>query len=213
MVAVFQFNSFICQIFFLHYLQYLYKHFCKAIIPNHTKTHALLFYLFLILTDLNSLVYLFLPLFYSFQLLPSKHSSWWRRLKTSWRHLSFSSSEDIFKTNIDALLIRLKKTSSWRLDQDQYFRLGHTSSRRLQDVFKMSSRRLQDVLQKCLQDIFKTSSRHLRDVLPRRLQGFFKTSSKRLAKMSLKHLQDVFKTSSRHLQDVFQRCLQDVFKT
>ena len=172
MVAVFQFNSFICQIFFLHYLQYLYKHFRKAIIPNHTKTHALLFYLFLILTDLNSLVYLFLPLFYSFQLLPSKHSSWWRRLKTSWRHLSFSSSEDVFKTNIDALLIRLKKTSSWRLDQDQYFRLGHTSSRRLQNVFKMSSRRLQDVL--------KTSSRSLQDIFQTSCKDIFKTFSRRM---------------------------------
>ena len=57
---------------------------------------------------------------------PSKHSSWWRRL-------SSSSSENVFKT------------SSRRLDQDQYIRLGHTSSRRLQDVFKTSSRRLQDI--------------------------------------------------------------------
>ena len=55
-----------------------------------------------------------------------------------------------------------------RLDQDPYIRLGHTSSRRVQDVlprrfqkvfknvFKTFSRHLQDVLQKCLQDIFKT---------------------------------------------------------
>ena len=51
--------------------------------------------------------------------------------------------------------------------------LSHKSSRRLQDVFKTSlrrlaitsSKRLQDVLQKCLQDIFNTSSRRFQDVL------------------------------------------------
>ena len=117
---------------------------------------------------------------------PSKYSSWWRRLedvfrlrlqKTSSRRfdqdeyirLSLTSSEDVFKT------------SSRRLGQDQYIRLGYTSSRRLQDVFKTSSRRLA-----------KTSSRHLQDVFKtfwRRLQNVFKTS---------------WKTSSRHLQDVFK---------
>ena len=99
-------------------------------------------------------------------------------MKTSWRRLSSSSSEDVFKT------------SSRRLGQDQYIRLGYTSSRRLQDVFKTSSRRLQDVLPRCLQDVFKTSSR--------RLQNVFKMS---------------WKTSSKHLQDVLQRYLQDVLKT
>ena len=49
------------------------------------------------------------------------------------------------------------KTSSNRLDQDQYIclglRLGRTSSRRLQNVLKTFSRRLQD--------IFKTFSRRI----------------------------------------------------
>ena len=63
------------------------------------------------------------------------------------------------------------KTPSRRLGQYQYICLGHTSSRRLQDV-----------LQKRLQDIFKTSSR--------RLQNVFKTSWK----TSSRHLQDVLKT-------------------
>ena len=40
-------------------------------------------------------------------------------LKTSWRRLSSSSSADVFKT------------SSGRLDQDQYIRLGYTSSTQL----------------------------------------------------------------------------------
>ena len=110
-------------------------------------------------------------------------------MKTSWRRLWSSSSEDVFKT-------------SWRhLDQDEYIRLTHTSSEevfikinifvlviRLQDVFKTFSIRLQDV--------FKTSSRRLQDV--------FKTSSR--------HLQDIFKMFWKRLQDVF-KTFQDVFNT
>ena len=65
-----------------------------------------------------------------FSAFPSKHSSWWRRL------------EDVFR-------LHLRKTSSRRLDQDEYIRLSLTSSEdvlvktnifvlaiRLQDVFK-----------------------------------------------------------------------------
>ena len=110
-------------------------------------------------------------------------------MKTSWRRLSLSS-EDIFKTSWSGPIYW-----SWSY------------------VLKTSSRRLQDVLQKCLQDIskkssrgfqdvFKTSPRHLQDVLLRRLQNVFKTSSRRL--------QDILKTSSRRLA---KRCLQDLFKT
>ena len=105
-------------------------------------------------------------------------------MKTSWRRLSSLSSEDVLiKTNMFALALRLQKTSSRRLGQDQYIRLGYTSSRRLQDVFKTSSRRLA-----------KTSSRHLQDVLPRRLQDVFKTSSRHVANTSWRHFQDVLKT-------------------
>ena len=147
-------------------------------------------------------------------------------LKTSWRRLSSLSSEDVLiKTNMFALALRLQKTSSRRLGQDQYIRLGHTSSRRLQDVFKMSSRRLKDVLPRRLQDVLKASSRRLAKTSSRHLA---KTSSRRLAKTSSKRLQDVcknvfktssrrfedvFKTSSRHLPEVLQGCLQDVLKT
>ena len=84
-------------------------------------------------------------------------------MKTSWRRLWSSSSEDFFKT------------SSRRLDQDEYIRLTHTSS---EDVVKTSSRRLHQV------NVF---------VLVIRLQDVFK--------MFWKRLQDVFKTSSRHFQD------------
>ena len=119
---------------------------------------------------------------------PSKHSSWWRRLKDVFvfrrRHdqdeyirLSHTSSEDVFKINILVLVVRV------------------------QDVFKTFSRCLQDAFKITCQDVFKTFSRHLQDVLPRPLQDVFKTFSRRLAT-----------TSSSHLQDVLQRCLQDVFK-
>ena len=43
------------------------------------------------------------------------------------------------------LALRLQKASSRRLSEDKYIRLGHTSSRRLQEV-----------LQRYLQDVFKT---------------------------------------------------------
>ena len=69
--------------------------------------------------------------------------------------LSLTSSEDVFKTNIFVLAIRL------------------------QDVFKTFSRRLQDVFKTSCQCVFKMFSRRLPDVLHKRLQGMFKTSSSR----------------------------------
>ena len=117
----------------------------------------------------------FIPNFKNmFILFPSKHSPWWRRL------------EDVFR-------LLLQKTSSTRpLDQHQNIRLGHTSSRRLQNIFKTSSRpRLQGA--RYLEDVFKTSSRHL-------------------AKLSSRHLQDVFNVYHQvklflltRLQDVILR--------
>ena len=94
------------------------------------------------------------------------------------------------KTNIFLLIIRLQKTS-WRRLQDVLVKTSIiVLSIRLQDVFQMFSRRLQDVLkddlQKRLQDVFKKSSRRFQDV--------FKTSSRRLANTSWRHLQDVLKT-------------------
>ena len=126
-------------------------------------------------------------------------------MKTSWRRLPSSSSEDVSKTSSRRLdqdeYIRFSlmsskdifKTSWWRLIYSSWSYVSKTSSRRLQDIFKMSSKHLQDVLQKRLQD-----------VLRKRLQKLFKTSSRRF--------EGIFKMSSRHLQDVFQIYLQDVFK-
>ena len=127
--------------------------------------------------------------------LPSNHSSWWRRL-------SPSSSEDVLiKTNIFALVLRLQKTSWSRPIYSSWPYVFKASSRRfqnvlqkrLQDIFKTSRRRF------CSDDVFKTSSRLLAKISSRRLQNVFKTS----VKTSSRHFQDVFKTFSIHLQDVF----------
>ena len=92
--------------------------------------------------------------------LPSKHSSWWRHLedvlKTSfvfvfrrrlhqdyYDRLSLTSSEYVFKTSWSRPIY-----SSWPY-------VFKTSSRRFEDVFKMSSRHLQDFQQRYLQDVFK----------------------------------------------------------
>ena len=81
-------------------------------------------------------------------LLPSKHSSWWRRL------------EDVFR-------LRLQKTSWRRLDQDEYIRITHMS---LEDVLiKINI----FVLAIYLQDVFKTFSRHLQDILQKRPAKMF----------------------------------------
>ena len=69
-----------------------------------------------------------------------------------------------------------------------------------------------------LDNVFKTSSRHLQDMSLRRLQDM---SSRRLQDTSSRCLQDVFRVTifrlprrlERCLQDVFARRLQDVLKT
>ena len=81
--------------------------------------------------------------------------------------------------------------SSRRLDQDKYFYFGHASSRRIQDVFKMSS--------KCL---VKTSSRLVK-TSSKRLQDVFKTSSRRTTENK-----NVLLTRSRHLQDISKAITQ-----
>ena len=120
---------------------------------------------------------------------------------------SSKSLEDVFR-------LGLQKTSSRRLDQDEYVCPSLTSS---EDEFKTSSNvlvktnilalamRLQDVFQRRLQNVFKTSTRRLQDV--------FKTSSRLLAQTSWRHLQNVFKTSSRRFEDVFKTSSTRLAKT
>ena len=92
------------------------------------------------------------------------------------------------------------ETSLCRFPAKISFLFSKTSSRCLEDVFSvtnfrlmfairlpiMSSRRLEDVFKLSLQDVFKTFLRRLQDVFARRLlQDVFKKSSrKRLAIMS-----------------------------
>ena len=149
---------------------------------------------------------------------PSKHSYWWRRLedvlKTSfvlvfrrrldqdqYIHPSLTSPEDVFKT------------SSRPLGQYQYIRLGHMSSKRLQDVFKMSSGRLAKTSSRHFEDVFKTSSRHLAKNFSRRFQSVFKPSCKNVFNTSSRRPQDVLKTSSRRFQDISKTSCKDIFKT
>ena len=112
-------------------------------------------------------------------------------MKTSYVFVFRWCLQDVLiKTNIVTLVIHLQKTSSRRLDQDEYIRLGDTSSRHLQDVFKTSC-----------QDVFKVSCKN-----------FFKTSSRLLEKMSPKHFQDVFKTYHQvRIQDVFETYYEDSY--
>ena len=78
-------------------------------------------------------------------------------LKTSWRRLG----NFLIKTNKFALPLRLQKTSSRRLGQDQYIRPGHTSSRPPQDVLVKTNIFVLAIL---LPDLFKTFWRCLQDV-------------------------------------------------
>ena len=120
--------------------------------------------------------------------------------KTSFLFVFRRPLQDVLiKMNIVALLIRLQKTSSKRLDQDQDFPFRHLSSRCFQDVLKTSS--------KHLQDIFKTFWRNLQDVFKTSCQDIFKTSSKRLQDVLQKRLQDIFKTSSKDVFKTFSRCI------
>ena len=106
---------------------------------------------------------------------PSKHSSWWRRfedvLKTSSVFVFRRRLQDIFKTSWSRSIY-----SSWPY------------------VFKTSSRRFQD--------LFKTSSRRLAKMSSRRFPDVFKMSCKNVFKTSSRRFESVFKTSSRRFQDV-----------
>ena len=136
---------------------------------------------------------------------PSKHSSWW------WRRF-----EDGLKTFFVFVFRR-------HLDQDEYVHLIHTSSEdnlktswsrpiysSWSYVFKTLSRRFQDIFKTSSRRLAKTSSRRLQDILKTSCKNVFKTSSRRLSKTFSRRRT---KTSSRHLQDIFKTPCKDVFKT
>ena len=80
--------------------------------------------------------------------IPSKHSSWWSRLEDEYILINHTSSEDVFKT-------------SW--PRRIYLAYPYVF-KSLQDVFKTSSRRLQNVFKKSRKYVLKTSSRRFKDV-------------------------------------------------
>ena len=93
---------------------------------------------------------------------PSKHSSWWRRLwrrledvfhlrlqMTSWRLLQTI----LIKMNMFALALRLQKTSWSRPIYSSWPYVFKMSSRRFQDVFKTSLTRLAKISSICFQDV------------------------------------------------------------
>ena len=123
-------------------------------------------------------------------------------------HFGFALDlSDIDLLNVDLLDQRythldlfVSKTSWRRLQDMSSRRLQDMSSRRLQD---MSSRRLQDIFSVTIfvfQDVLKMSSRRLQDVL----RDVFRTFSRRLQHvledkklLYWRHVEDVFKTSCR----------------
>ena len=116
------------------------------------------------------------------------------------------------------------ETSLCRFPAKISFLFSKTSSRCLEDVFSvtnfrlmfairlpiMSSRRLEDVFKLSLQDVFKTSSRCVcKTSSSRRLQEVFKkTSCNYVLKSSWRRLQNVLEDKNmlpwRHLQDIFE---------
>ena len=122
--------------------------------------------------------------------------------------------EDVLKTSFVFVFKR-------RLDENEYILINHSLQKTSWPrpiysscpyVYKMFSRRLQDVLPKRLQDIFKTPSRRLRNVFKKSRKYVLKTSSRRFedvsssytvfAKKSLRSIQHVCKTYRK------DRCLQ-----
>ena len=99
-------------------------------------------------------------------------------MKTSWRRLWSSFSEDVFKTSWSR-----PTYSSWSY-------VFKTFSRRPQDIFKTSSRRFENV--------FKTSSKHLQHV--------FKTYYQ-VKLFLITQFQAVFETYSKRFWDVLLRRL------
>ena len=108
---------------------------------------------------------------------PTKHSSCWRRLEDVFRlRLQKRSSRRLDQDEHIHLSHTSLQESPRCLGQDQYIRLGH---RYLPDIFKTScsrclpktsSKRLQEFLQNRLQDIFKMSSRRLGKISSRRFR-------------------------------------------
>ena len=110
--------------------------------------------------------------------------------------------EDVLKTSF----VFVFKTSSRRLDQDEYVRLSLMSS---EDVFKTSWSR--PIYSSWLY-VFKQPSRSFAKTSSRRFQDAFKTSCKKVFKTSSRRLQDVLKTSSKRPQTIFKTSSRRIIK-
>ena len=97
-------------------------------------------------------------------------------LKTSWRRLSSSSSEDVFKTSQD---------------------IFKTSSRRFEGVFKTSSRHLTEMCSKRLQNVFKT---FCKDVFKTFLRPIIRLNCLPRSRICLGHTSEKFMVSIENLQ-------------
>ena len=91
----------------------------------------------------------------------------------------------------------LMKTSSRRLDQDEYICLSHTSSECIfrtscKSVFK-HFQNIFNTFWRCLQEVFKTSLRLFAKTPPRLFKDVYKTSS------------SIFKTSCKNASKKFSR--------
>ena len=136
-------------------------------------------------------------------------------MKTSWRGLSSSSSEDVFKTFLPRRLQHVFKTSLRHLAKMSSRNLQDVLPRRLQNFFRASCENIFNTSSRCLQEVLKTPSRNLQDVLIRTIIFAFvirlqKTSSRRLDQDPYIHLGH---TSRRRLQDVFKMSCKSVLKT
>ena len=117
-------------------------------------------------------------------------------LKTSWRCL-----EDVFARRLEDVLKTYSQGEYIGLDQD----VLKTSSEdvRLRQTYSSRWRRLENVLKILLQDVLKMSWRRLQNVL--------KTSWRCLEDVLKTFLQDVLKTSWKRLEDVLKTYSQDEY--
>ena len=85
--------------------------------------------------------------------------------------------------------------------------LDNTSWKRLEDVLKTFSKRLEDVFARGLEDVLKTSWRHLGKTSWRRLEDVLKTSWRRIEDVRPRR---IYWSWPRRLEDVLKTSSEDV---
>ena len=121
-------------------------------------------------------------------------------LKTNFVFVFRTRLQDVFtKTNILALLIPLQMTSWSRPIYSSWSYVFKTYSRRIPDVLP---RRLENIFKASSRRLAKTSSGRLQDVLLRRFKTYHQVKL-----FLLTRFQDAFETYSKRVWDVLQRWL------